>query len=178
MIAEFYLSDGSDCIDYMETTRHTLIVVIVAIEATAKIPESTAYVWNEWTHFTINAVKACNLVLLWEMRKEVTVLIFKTNFQGILRREQKNNCSKVNGKKFDWSHEEIFEEKEIDGSGRAGVTVTLNWTGVNDVVRHGSLWSLFTFSAIAAIIIWKPSIAVAIVAWVSGLPKGLGEKGF
>ena len=44
MIAEFYLSDGSDCSDYMETTRHTLIVVIVAIEATAKIPESTAYV--------------------------------------------------------------------------------------------------------------------------------------
>ena len=178
MIAEFYLSDGSDCIDYMETTRPTLIVVIVAIEATAKIPESTAYVWNEWTHFKINAVKACNLVLLWEMRKEVTVLIFKTNFQGILRREQKNNCSKVNGKKFDWSHEEIFEEEEIDGSERAGVTVTLNWTGVNDVVRHRSLWSLFTFSAIAAIIIWKPSIAVAIVAWVSGLPKGLGEKGF
>ena len=44
MIAEFYLSDGSDCSDYMETNLHTLIVVIVAIEATAKIPESTAYV--------------------------------------------------------------------------------------------------------------------------------------
>ena len=36
MVAEFYLSDGSDCSDYMETTRHTVIVVIVAIEATAK----------------------------------------------------------------------------------------------------------------------------------------------
>ena len=78
------------------------------------------------TSATTNAEKACTWSFLWEMCKDVTVLVFITNFQGILRREQEKNCWNANGKKFDLSPEEIFEEKEIGGSGRAGVTMTLN----------------------------------------------------
>ena len=45
--------------------------------------------------------------------------------RNIKTRTEKNRW-KANGKKFDLNPEEIFEEKEIGGSGRAGVTMTLN----------------------------------------------------